>query len=65
MSHEVVIRLNSSQYDILKTIGILISKRKGENTINKKININVNSVSIASGRSYKTVQKYLNNLKDL
>ena len=65
MSHEIVLKVNPIEYDILKAIGNLILMREEEDNNNKKIDINAHSVSCFTGRSYVTTKKYLKKLKDL
>lgn len=60
-------RIYFNQYEIIiiKSISNLIDKRKNEESIRKKININAFSISKDTGLSYDTVKKYLNKLKDI
>ena len=59
-------RIYFNQYEIIiiKSISNLIDKRRNEESIRKKININAFSISKDTGLSYDTVKKYLNKLKD-
>ena len=65
MSHEIILKDNHIEYDILKAIGNLILMREEEDNNNKKIDISAHSVSCFTGRSYVTTKKYLKKLKDL
>ena len=60
-------RIYFNQYEItiIKSISNLIDKRRNEESIRKKININAFSISKDTGLSYDTVKKYLNRLKDI
>ena len=60
-------RIYFNQYEItiIKSISNLIDKRRNEESIRKKININAFSISKDTGLSYDTVKKYLNKLKDI
>lgn len=63
--NQIVLRVKPIEYDILKAIGNLILMREEEENNNKKIDINAHSVSMYTGRSYKTIKKYLKQFKDL
>ncbi len=65
MSHDIVLRVNLTEYEILKAIGNLILMREEEENNHKKIDINAHSVASFTGRSYKTTKKYLKKFKDL
>ena len=60
-------RIYFNQYEIIiiKSISNLIDKRRNEESIRKKININAFSISKDTGLSYDTVKKYLNKFKDI
>lgn len=62
---EVVLKVPNMQYNIIKAIGILISKREEEDNNNKKTSINIYSVSKELGCSQNTARKYLKLLKEL
>lgn len=65
MSHEIVLKINPTEYEIIKAIGNLILMREEEENNHKKIDINAHSVSRFTGRSYITTKKYLKKFKDL
>ena len=60
----MIIELTPTQYDSLCAFLHLIDERAREPTINKSIDINLHSISVASKRSYTSVRVALTNLKN-